>query len=185
MAKRPGRKRKATTDRSMGRIVQAQKPDRGTPELQQRREYLAQQGDPVKTAYPLGILWANGQVTDDEHLAGCKYAYLHAVIYGRESVAAVRYGLTVAGRDEKDETDPEYIRWIEGIKAQLRNATKAMDAVSRQHRDALVNLVVYERAPCWMLPRIPSLSDLRDGKRFAEAIRALAVAMASGKKRAA
>jgi hypothetical protein len=56
--------------------------DKGTPELQARRVRLAAGSDPALTEYPLGLMLARRLITDEQHEAGCYYAFL----YGRTQV---------------------------------------------------------------------------------------------------
>ena len=72
------------------------RPDKGTGEVQLLRAWYAGQGDPALTSYPLGILLANAVLTDDQHKAVCRYAWLHWAVFGRPSVAAVSWGAKLA-----------------------------------------------------------------------------------------
>ncbi|NIA72287.1 hypothetical protein HBA54_27215 [Pelagibius litoralis] len=185
MASRRGRKRKIVETRQpSGKLIDRPKADKGTPELQQKRKTLAPKGDPAKTTYPLGILWTNGEISDDEHHAGCKLAWLHSQVHGKGSVAAVRYGETWGGTDV-DPDDKQYHEWLAGIEAELDMTIAALDACSRAHRDIVKSIAVYERTPRWLVGHIPTRSDVREGEKFKEGMKALVAVLGYRKKSAA
>lgn len=171
MAKRRGRKRKSTVPRHPGgSINRGSRVDRGTPELQARRRYLAQQGDAARASYPLGVLWANQQISDDQHRAGCRFAWLYAICFGRLSVAAINYeGAPPASGETED--SPQRKRWREACERELEAILKALGKRSAKHRQLMIDLCVYERAPAFLLPRLPSPADVTEAKRFAEGIK--------------
>ncbi len=90
MARR-GRPRKSGPREANGRPQRHRFRDGPTPELKSLRDWYAGDGDPNLTTYPLGILLANGAISDDQHRAGCRYAWLHWRVFGRPSVAAARF----------------------------------------------------------------------------------------------
>ena len=161
---RPGRKRK---DR-----LQAAEPrprrDEGTPELQARRRWYAQQGDPVLTTYPLGILLANEAISEQEHRAACRYAWLNQIVYGRKSVAASRYDDAPRGMD-----DSENERWVAARKSDLRRVWEILGGDARMVRTVLDNIVVYERTPRFLLPTFPRPSDVVQGLALRRALELL------------
>ena len=85
-----GRPRKPGPRELNGRPQRSQR-DTGPRELKSLRKWYAGDGDPALTAYPLGILLANKAISEDQHRAGCQYAWLHWRVFGRPSVAAVRF----------------------------------------------------------------------------------------------
>jgi hypothetical protein len=99
------------------------------------------------------------------------------VVYGRPSIAAVKYGITEGGGGEPDEET------IERCKDSLKVATAALDAVSRATRDLIINICVRESYPRWMRPTIPTQTDIREGRKFMAGIEALTNAAATGKAR--
>lgn len=127
--------------------------DHGTPELQARREFLAGKGDKALTTFPLGILLANEVITEEEYRAGCRFAWLHAVVIGKHSLAAIEFershGKSVREVDEDREAE---------LQDRFR---KSMDCFeSRRQRDEIVSLCVYERVPRFMRPVIPTGRDI-------------------------
>lgn len=128
--------------------------DLGTPELQARR------GIDQRHSYPLGVLFLAGDITEDQHQAGCWYAWLYGFMCGRTTVAAVDWDHQPGGSRDS---------WPDGLTARLeeyfRTAAGAL-AKDRRAKEAVDNLIVYSRAPRWMQPRMPSPSDLRDAQAF-------------------
>lgn len=109
------------------------------------------------TTFPLGILLANSAITDEEYRAGCRFAWLHARVIGKDSLAAIDFERS-HGRDlrEIDEEREEELQRL------WRGSVKYL--ASRRTRDELISLCVYERAPRFMRPVIPTSSDLRQAK---------------------
>lgn len=143
--------------------------DKGTPELQARREFLAGEGDKVLTTFPLGILLANGVITDEEYRAGCRFAWLHAVVIGKHSLAAIEFershGKSVREIDEDREAE---------LQDRFR---KSLDEFrSRRQRDEIVSLCVYERVPRFMRPVIPCGRDILQAQIIKEGLFELAEA---------
>lgn len=165
-----GRKRKPGA-RTRGGRLKARKPavDKGTAELQRMRQWLAGHGDPALTSYPLGVLLANGEVTEQQHKAGCRYAFLHAVVFGRASVAAVSFERV--GRGWAGDWDD---RWLAAREAELRRLTFRLMEHPARLRMALDSVVVYERTPRWMRPVRPRPADVREADLFIKALDLLA-----------
>ena len=74
---RHGRPRKSGPRGPNGQLRHRRRLNRGTQELQALRQWYAGDGDPALTTYPLGILLANEAISEDQHRAGCQYAWLH------------------------------------------------------------------------------------------------------------
>lgn len=143
--------------------------DQGTEQLQARREWLAGKGDMSKTTYPLGILLVNGEITEEQHSAGGRLAWLYAVVYGRTSIGAAGYelgrGTSTREVDPKDEA-----RWQKEVKRTLA----ALSGISRHVRDDVVSLVVYERVPNFMRPGFPKDRDIAHAERVKAGLMLLA-----------
>ena len=144
-------------------------PDRGTPELQRQRAWLAGRGDPALTCYPLGILRANDVIGHAEHEAGCRYAWLHSVVFGRVTPAALAY--------EPPRTPVR--RWTEerlaDIERELAEARARVAGVCRTAVGLLEDLVVHNREPRWMRPVPPRPVDVCHGRIVLLALEELAV----------
>ena len=166
MTKR-GRKPKFVPREPSGRAQRNR--DRGTNELQERREWLAGKGDMSKTTYPLGILLANEAISEEQHSSGCRLAWLYAVVYGKTSIGAAAFergrGMSTRAVDPKDEA-----RWQKEVKRMLR----ALSGISRHVRDDVVSLVVYERVPKFMRPGFQADKDVAHSERVQVGLRLLA-----------
>lgn len=167
MVKR-GRSRKTEPREKNGkpqRLPEHRRRDRGTKEIQFLREWYAGKGDPARTSYPLGILYANQAITEAQHSAGCNYAWLHWAVFGRVSLGAVSLEFMDRGAPTLRDR-PEEERRLERLHALFGLYSRA--------RRVLDNLVIYERIPRWMRPVDPRLSDVAEGGLFVAAIRILA-----------
>lgn len=167
--KKPGNRTKS------GRLSR-QANDRGTKELQDRRAWLAGEGDPANTTYPLGILLANGAIGEDLHRYGCDYAWMHAVLYGSASTAAI-----TADRSAGNTLDDLA---LQRITVKMGLARKALDSEGRQIRDAVEAIVVYERVPRWMRPIPPAASDVHQAAKFIKGMELLRKAFEEAPRRA-
>lgn len=128
--------------------------DRGTPELQSRR------GMDQRASYPLGILFLAGDISEEQHQAGCWYAWLYGFVCGRTSPAAIDWNAQPGGNRDS---------WETGLTAKLEGYFKLAGgalAKDRRAKDAVDNLVVYSRHPRWMQPRRPLIADLREAEAF-------------------
>lgn len=128
--------------------------DRGTAELQARR------GVDQRHSYPLGVLFMAGDITEDQHQAGCWYAWLYGFTCGRVTTAAVDWNHQPGGNREG---------WPDGLTGRFEEYFKRVAgdlATDRRAKDAVDNLVVYGRAPRWMQPRRPTPGCLREAEAF-------------------
>lgn len=146
--------------------------DRGTPEAQSRRAFLAGEGDQTLTWHVLGVLRANGQVDDDEYLVGCKYRNLFGVVYRKpEVIAAPMDGLPKGAMSELDDDD------FRECHDRLIQMEKVIDRVcsteGRRAKDIWDNIVVYDRMPRWMRPVAPRVSDVREAELFLYVLKVL------------
>ncbi len=166
MTKR-GRKPKFVPREPNGRAQRNR--DKGTDELQARREWLAGDGDMSKTTYPLGILLTNGEITEEQHSAGGRLAWLYAVVYGKVSIGAAAFERG-RGRDTREVNPDDEIRW----QAEVKRTLRALSGISRHVRDDIVSLVVYERVPGFMRPGFPTDKDIAHAGRVKAGLRLLA-----------
>ena len=85
--RKPGRKQKSGPRTKSGRLSRAYKTpeirDHGTKECQDKRQYLINGADPQLAATASGILLANGCLTQEQHTAALRYAWAHALVYGK------------------------------------------------------------------------------------------------------
>lgn len=174
-----GRKRKNGDRYPSGKLKKARDAVIGaTPEQQSRRAWMAQGGDMAKTSCPLDVLLVNGQIDDREALIGQRLAWWHYALFGRPNVSAGRYEerLDREERDAAEHDDPnsEASRALQAIRDRYDRALAALDAISRHTRDDVLNVVVYERWPRFLMPVIPALSDLREARRVKAGLEALA-----------
>lgn len=165
--KRPGRPRKSVRRQPNGQPYRPPMRDKGTNELQDRRNYLAGKGDPTLTTFPLGILLANSTITEEEYRAGCRFAWLHAVVIGSHSLAAVEFERT-HGRSLK-ELDEDREKKIQAL---WRESLGSLP--SRRTRDELVSLCIYERTARFMRPVIPVIKDIVQGNTIKAGLKILA-----------
>jgi len=123
-----------------------------------KRQALAADGDPNKTATPLDLLESRGLITADHNDAGRDYGWLRRMVFGRTDARSL--DLTrAAGRDLAIES----LDW-EKIEARYRHLSEALKSCSMSVRKATDAVCIYNRYPTFLLPsgarrRIPSLSD--------------------------
>lgn len=141
--------------------------DRGTPELQARRARLASRGGDALTAYPLGVLLANGDIGEDAHEAGCRYAWLYGFVFGRTGPAGQSW--VNAPRGEPREFPHEIAAAIE---RDFRAAATCL-AQNGAGKTLLEELVVFGREPRWMRPLAPGMRDVAEARAFHAALAAL------------
>ncbi len=100
------------------------------------------------------MLLANEAIGEDQHRAGCQYAWLHWRVFGRPSIAAVRL---------------EFMDRSTGIEREHRKEERKLKAVYEElrrhparYRQVLDGIAVYERMPRWMRPVMPRPSDVAE-----------------------
>ena len=151
---RRGRPRKPGPSEPNGQLQRKARRDTGTREIKSLREWYAGDGDPVLTTYPLGILLANSAIGEDQHRAGCQYAWLHWRVFGRPSVAAARFEFM----DRTTGTD----RDCKSCERKLKAVYEELRRHPARYRHALDGVVIYERMPRWMRPVMPRPSDVAE-----------------------
>ena len=165
-----GRKRRPGYREPSGRHQRTAERDRGTKESQAYRKYLAsgQDGaDPNQTSYPLGVLLTNGIVTQDQHDAGCKYAWLYCAINGRRSLAGQTYDSFPKGKADPD-WPPD---WADG---EFRIQRAFVEKLGRFTKDTIDNACVFEHQIRWLLPLRPTVADLRHADALVDGLQSLA-----------
>ena len=138
--------------------------DRGTPELQYKR-LMASPDDPALSTSPIDVLKARKIISDEAHSAAVYFAALRKIVFGKAHPGAIDLTAVSAfsGADEPDRADAEI---------KYRDACNAVKAISRASLDALENLVVHERWPCWMVARTKAQQP-RDYHKFTLGLAAL------------
>jgi hypothetical protein len=189
-----GRKRRAGPRYTCGKRKRTQAndtTDQGASRVQVRREWWVtyetakgevMTGDLALADYPLGTLYTNGSINDDMWRAGSRYAWLYCARVGRSvHVTATALDPLPPGKDEDTaEQQDRRARW-----GQEFHAAQAALGGRRALRDALENLVVYERIPRWMRPQVPRESDIQEARMVLEALTMLASHFGYGQRRAA
>ncbi len=87
--RRPGRPRKQMERRTARGTLVRQTSVPPTPELLRHRQALVGAGGDLRLAEnPLGVLLALELITEEELAAGQRFAWLHRLVFGRQSCAA-------------------------------------------------------------------------------------------------
>lgn len=156
--------------------------DKGTPENQVRRLQAAG-GDPRKvdlTSNPLDILYAHGQITDDQRRAASDYASLYGKFYRKGTIAAAPLDGAPRGRGDTDAPDDEdEVKRRQRQRARFGKMVQALDdlcfaAGSNSAKSIFDNLVVFQKTPRWMQPVFKTKADVQAGWLFQSAINAIA-----------
>ncbi len=140
---RRGRKRKEGNRTKSGRLIlPGPMKDNGTEEMQKRRQILAGGGDQTLTSTFLGTMLANNRITRSEYDAGCRYAWLYGVLFGRTSAAAAAYGQTIGGREHDEQ-------WLADRQREYTEIARRLLGAGRRVKDAVDNAAIYDRWPRW------------------------------------
>lgn len=174
-----GRKRKLEAQRYPSGGTRHRGVDRGTAEAQARRAVLVYDGDRSKAAYPLGVLFANGAITESQHSAGCRLAWLYGVTFGRVSLAAMDYERERFRQLASNTSILPCDSIQAGCQAELSRLLSAMERESYRSRDEVVSVCVFEAMPRWALPCIPTPGDVAMAQEFTKGIKALELAIVS------
>jgi len=159
------RKRKRGPREPNGRLKRTR--DRGTPEVQARREQAFNRAD---ISYALGIMAANNVISVGELQACERYAFLHYVVFGQVNIAAMAYDGERPVGARKNWPD-------EFISDRQQDFEQARASIAGEALNLLDNLVIFEHHPRWLKPVQPRPSDVRHAECLLAAIRALAEGM--------
>lgn len=141
--------------------------DHGTSEVIAKRLTLVGSGDPALAHYPLGVAFARGIVTPEQHQAGLAYALAFAVAIGKPSVGAGRALARFMADDRGAIDDATRQR----LTASWRAYGDALLARGQSVKDTLENVVVYERLPAWLIQgHVEAPSDVRARQRLIEGL---------------
>lgn len=122
--------------------------DGPTPELLAKRIALVGDGKDPRGGYPLGVLWAQGLITQDMHDAGVYYGYLAGRILGKVHPGPASGGVYDQFKDDEAQ---------EIIEPLWRDACQVLMGVSRRAKDMVDNCAVHLREPGFLY------RDMRDG----------------------
>jgi hypothetical protein len=131
--------------------------------------------DQTLTSTFLGVMLANKRITRSEYDAGCRYAWLFGVLFGKTGPAGSRYGEQAGGGKDHDE------KWLADRTAEYRAVAARLLTLGRRHKEAVDNVCIYDRWPKWAAAAVrvakPSTiraSDLEKRREFEAAIIELA-----------
>jgi hypothetical protein len=157
-----GRKRKAGPRTKAGKLSRAYKTavrDEGTHEFRAKRMRLINGADPQLAATASGILHANGHLTAEQHHACLRYAWCHAIIYGRPWRQVCPLGDRVGG-----ETPDQRVVIAH---AQLARMDAVLDYEQRQQ---VANLAVFGMWPGWFMAAKLGLRAMPEDERERQAL---------------
>ncbi|MFO1057877.1 MAG: hypothetical protein U1E53_13025 [Dongiaceae bacterium] len=160
--------------RRAGRPRQDRAPaDRGTPELQARRERLAGAADPAAAESPLALMLARGLIDREQHDAACTYAFLYRRAVGRTHLSCdphYRQMAADAGRAPEERGEAEQER----LEARFRQGKNRLLAAGRRVCEATENLAVFGLPPRFLDRERPSHAGHRDALELEAVLRGLA-----------
>jgi hypothetical protein len=170
----PRRRRPGPRTKS-GRLSRATKSpelrDLGTDEGRAKRAALINGSDPQLAATASGILLANGFITQEQHVAALRYAYAHAMVFGKvwSVVCPLAWDMPRQGGDGPPEEA-------------VTRARKRIDGwnvlLDPNQRQAVANVAVFGFVPQWFyterLKLRPLPADDRERQALLEGLKALA-----------
>lgn len=153
-----------------------------TAEQEARRLTLVgAQAPPEWAEYPLGVLRAQGYLSEEQHDAGCRFAWLFRVTIGGEGVSAVNLtGRTFVGPESRSEA------WLAARARDYQAARDLLQAHGRRTRSLVEDVSVYQRLPsCCMQQRFLTPAERLAMTRLQSGLTALAVLFSETLERAA
>jgi hypothetical protein len=155
-----------------GRLSRAHKSpdlrDQGTAEFQSKRAYLINGSDPQLAATTSGILLANEMITQEQHTAALRYAWAHALTFGRPWNQACPLAGPGGGTIPSD-------RQLEVAKEQLDTWNARLNPAQRL---AVSNVAVFGQLPMWFVAERHKLrvmpQDARDRAALLSGLDAIA-----------
>jgi hypothetical protein len=157
---RPGPGTKKRKGKSKSIHSATERIDLGTPEQQARRRVMVGGGDPKYAEYPLGVLLARRIITQQQHDAGCRYAFLAGRVLGR-------VGATSSTMEHWYSPDLDDAMLI--VEPLWREACDVLAARGRRVKEAVDNATYHRIWPIALIVR-PGLAewDLIDGLEVLE-----------------
>jgi hypothetical protein len=148
--------------------------DYGTDELRLKKALAARGADPSQTNDPLQLAGARGLYTEDQVRAGYWFATLRAKCFGRADLSIKIYERfvrsparsedAIAVDPERELKDEEARRWYGTLLAEIDREC------GRSARDALTNIVVYNRWPAWLLNDMKTRREIRQYHRLGDVL---------------
>lgn len=169
--------------KATGRPKRDRSPDRGTPELQQKRQALVGEGgDATLSTKWLGVCCARGLVSNAELQAGHSFAQLRHKLYGTPNARA-----SLLDRDDVRSGDGPTEKALVEAKRDYGAACRRLKSLSRQVFDEIIELCIYNRPPMILhdadKQRFPSGKALRQWARISAGLEVLAEVMATNQAR--
>ncbi len=170
-----------------GRPKRDRKPDRGTPELQSKRQALVGQGDTALSTRWLDILTARRLIDANQQQAGADFARAYWRVYGKPHPASSDARIPAERRNSPADGDERDL--TEDDTRKLKAASAALKSISRAVYDAVRDLAVYDRKPALMLyaesEQFPTTSALKQWARIETGLEALVGLEADNRERRA
>lgn len=172
--RRAGRPRKQHRRRTARGILVREDGLRPTPELlRYRRALVGEQADPRLAESPLGVLLARGLISEEERLAGQRFAWLHRLAFGRSSVAAsdpLRPPELLGAGPETPPLGAGQAAWLAAREAEMDRARAELQDCGAGAYRAVQAAAVVLAFPDWMAGQRPltpaeeaGLRDLQRG----------------------
>jgi len=163
-----GRPRKPGKRTKGDRLVKEK--DHGTPRARTLRDWFTPGKRQELSTYPLGIMYANRDITDNQREAGCRYAWLYRHKIGGVSVSALDYE-----RQRGKHHDTRREDFLIRLEEELDRCQRALDKLGL--REILEEIAVYEELPHWMLPKAPTNRCYSRGQATIRALKIIAKEM--------
>jgi hypothetical protein len=133
--------------------------DQGTREFCAKREYLVNGADPQLAATASGILLANGLLTREQYDAAMRYAWAHALVYGKPWRQICALGEPVGSEP------PQRMQEL------ARDKLAWMDSRLRlEQRKAVADVAVFGFLPMWWMATKLKLRSMPEDERDREAL---------------
>ena len=157
-ARAAGRKRKPGPRTKSGRLSRAYKDpeirDLGTREFQDKRAYLVNGADPALAATASGILLANGLLTREQYDAAMRYAWAHALTFGKRWRQICPLG------------EPVWSEPPQRMQEIARDKLAWMDSRLRlEQRKAVADVAVFGFLPMWWIAGKLKLRSMPEDER--------------------